>query len=74
LKRKSAEVTAVQSRIFGCWTELPISLLFYTASRPALGPIQRVQRVQSGLCMKLTTHLHLAPRLRKHGAIPPIPR
>jgi hypothetical protein len=24
--------------------------------------------------MKLTTHLHIAPKLRMHGAIPPFPQ
>jgi hypothetical protein len=28
---------------------------------------------KSGLGMKLTTHLHLVPRSRMHGAIPPLP-
>jgi len=30
-------------------------------------------RMQSGRGVKLTTHLHLAPRLRMRGAIPPLP-
>jgi len=28
---------------------------------------------QSGWGMNVTTHLHLAPRSRTHGAIPPLP-
>jgi hypothetical protein len=54
--------------------------LFATASRLGLGPIQPpIQWVmepltlmcQSGLSMKLTTHLHLLQRLRTRGAEPP---
>jgi hypothetical protein len=48
---------------------------------PALGrtepPIQWVARVLSqglsGRAVKLNTHLHIAPRLRIRGAIPPLP-
>jgi hypothetical protein len=50
--------------------------LFSTASRPALRPIQPptqwVHLETSGLAVKLTTHLHPAPTLRTHGAIPPL--
>jgi hypothetical protein len=41
--------------------------LFFTASRPALGPTQPpVKLVKRALSLgvKLTTHLHLVPRLR----------
>jgi hypothetical protein len=56
--------------------------LFTTASRPALGstqpPIQWVPGALSLGCRgpgaKLTTHLHLAPRSRMRGAIPPLPQ
>jgi hypothetical protein len=57
-------------------------LLFTTASRPALGhtqpPIQCVlgsltPGEESDRGVKLTTHLHLVPRSRMRGAIPPLP-
>jgi hypothetical protein len=52
--------------------------LFTTASRPALGPaIQWVPGLipwgWSGRGMTLTTHLHLVPKSRMRGAIPPLP-
>jgi hypothetical protein len=51
-------------------------LLFTTASKTALGPtqppIQWVPGARS-LAVKLTTHLHLVPRSRMRGAIPPLP-
>jgi hypothetical protein len=45
-----------------------------TASRPALGPTHPVQWVQGAFyrSLKLTTHLHLVPRLRMRGAVPPL--
>jgi hypothetical protein len=49
--------------------------LFATASRPALQPTQPpIQWVPWSLSLgiKLTTYLHLLPRLRKHRAIPPL--
>jgi hypothetical protein len=56
-------------------------LLFATASTPALGPTQPpIQRVPVGLfprvkgrAVKLTTHLHLLPRLMTNGVIPSLP-
>jgi hypothetical protein len=48
--------------------------LFSHASRPALGPKQPpVQTAQRKSCreVKLTTHFHLVPRFRMHGATPP---
>jgi hypothetical protein len=49
--------------------------------RKAMGltqpPIQSISRVHSagvnGRSVKLTTHLHLVPRLKNAGAIPPLP-
>jgi hypothetical protein len=58
------------------------NFLFTTAYRPALWPTQPpIQRVAGGLSTKkknsrgvrLTTHLHLAPRLITRGDIPPLP-
>jgi hypothetical protein len=51
-----------------------------TAFRPAVGPIKpRIQWVRGALSLgvkwwgvKLTTHLHLVPRPRMRGAIPPL--
>jgi hypothetical protein len=57
--------------------------LFTTALRTALGPTQPpIQWVQGALSlggkatggMKLTTHLHLVPKSRMRGAIPPLPQ
>jgi hypothetical protein len=59
-------------------------ILFATVSRPTLGPTQSpIQWVPGALSlgggglsdwgMKLTTHLHLMPKLRIGGAIPPLP-
>jgi hypothetical protein len=58
-----------------------IRMYIHTASIPALEPTQPpiqwvpryFPRVYSGRGVNLTTHLHLAPRLRMHGDIPPIP-
>jgi hypothetical protein len=51
--------------------------LFTSASRPPLGatqpPIQWLPGALS-LGVKLTTHLHLVPRSRMHGAISPLPQ
>jgi hypothetical protein len=54
--------------------------LFTTASRPALGPthppIDTRGSFPGGKAaedMKLTNHLHLVPRSRMRGAIPPLP-
>jgi hypothetical protein len=50
--------------------------LFTTVSRKALGPTQPpIQWVPGALSrgVKLTTHLHLVPRSRMRGAIPPLP-
>jgi hypothetical protein len=47
----------------------------HPASRPALEPDGYQGLVpwrQSGRGVKLTTHLHLVPRSRIHGAIPPL--
>jgi hypothetical protein len=57
-------------------------LLFTTASRPSLqstqSPIQWVpgnlSLGQSGRGVKLTIYLHLAPRSRMYGTIPPLPQ
>jgi hypothetical protein len=52
------------------------NLLFTTASRLALEPNQSHVQWESGalsLVVKLTTYLHLVPRLRMFGAIPPLP-
>jgi hypothetical protein len=51
------------------------------ASKPAVGrtqpPIQWLSGApslgESGRGVKLTTHLHLVPRSRMRGAIPPLP-
>jgi len=59
--------------------------LFTTVSRSALGPPSLLSIlpngyqglfpwVESGRCVKLTTHLHLAPRLSMRGAIHPFPQ
>jgi len=58
-------------------------LLFATAFKPALGPIQPpLQQVpgaltsgEGGSCrgVKVTSHLHLILRSRMRGAIPPLP-
>jgi hypothetical protein len=56
--------------------------LFTTVSRTALGPTQPpIQWVAGVLSLgverparELTTHLHLVPRSRMHGAIPPFPQ
>jgi hypothetical protein len=48
--------------------------LFSRASRPTMGPEKPpVQTAQRKSCreMKLTTHFHLEPRFRMHGATPP---
>jgi hypothetical protein len=53
--------------------------LFATASRLTLGPIQTpiqwfrgdISTGQRARGVKLTTRLHLAPRIRMHGAVPP---
>jgi hypothetical protein len=51
---------------FELWQGLRI-FLFTTASYPmGTGGL--------GWAMKLTTHLHLVPRSRMHGAIPPLPQ
>jgi hypothetical protein len=43
-------------------------------SRLAVGPTQPlIQRGWSGRSVKLTTHLHIQPRLRMSGAVPPLP-
>jgi hypothetical protein len=55
--------------------------LFSTAPRPALGPTQPpIQRVPvvlppgiKRLGLILTTHLHLVPKVKNSGAIPPLP-
>jgi len=52
-----------------------IFFLFATASRPALGPTQPlIQWVPGAVSrgVKLTTHLHLEPRLKTRGALPPL--
>jgi len=44
--------------------------------RPAFHPMGTegpFPRIKAGGGMRLTTHLHLVPRLRMHGAIPPLP-
>jgi hypothetical protein len=54
----------------------------FTASRPALSPIHPpIRWVTDDLFLEerirgveLTTHLHLVPRLKMRGAIPPLPR
>jgi hypothetical protein len=51
---------------------------FSTSSTPALGPTQSTERglfhrVLSGRGVKLTTHLQLVSRSRKHGSIHPFP-
>jgi hypothetical protein len=54
--------------------------LFTTASRSALGPTYPLSNgtreffpwVSSGRGVKLTTHLHLVPRSRMRGSIPPL--
>jgi hypothetical protein len=50
---------------------------FLTASRPAwwptLIPMSLSPAVNRPGLVKLTTHLHLVPRLRMRGAIPPLP-
>jgi hypothetical protein len=64
---------------FESWQGLGI-LLFTTMSQPDLVPTQPpIQWVPGlfhwgqGSCgMKLTTHLHLAPKSRMRGAIPPV--
>jgi hypothetical protein len=57
-------------------------VLIVTASRPALGAHTTsypmcargsFPRKSSGRVVKLTTHLHLMPRLRMRGAVPPLP-
>jgi hypothetical protein len=56
--------------------------LFATVSRPALWPTKpHIQWVPafsspefSDRGVKLTTHLHLMPRLRMRGTIPPLPQ
>jgi hypothetical protein len=60
----------------------PGIFLFTTVSKPAVGPTQPpIQRVPGALSlrvkqpgMKLTIHLHLAPRSRMRGAIHPLPQ
>jgi hypothetical protein len=48
---------------------------FTTASRSALGPTQPpIRGGKNGRCVKLTTHLHLVPKSRMRGAIPPLPQ
>jgi hypothetical protein len=54
--------------------------LFTIASRTALGPTQPIKWVPGALSLgvkrrgvKLNTHLHLVPRSRMRGAIPPLP-
>jgi len=54
------------------------SQFFSSTSRPDLlwGPISLLSnsyRGWSGRGVNLTTHLHLVPRSRMHGAIPPLP-
>jgi hypothetical protein len=70
--------TAVQ---FPAGTILEI-LPFITASRPILGPTPSPMQGVPGLLprgyssrtVKLTTHLHLVPKLRICGAIPTLPQ
>jgi hypothetical protein len=53
------------------------NFLFTTASRPALEPAKPpIQWVPGALPqgVKLTTHLHLVPKSRKHGAMPLLPK
>jgi len=54
--------------------------LFPTTSKPALRPteppiqlsLEHISSGQSGRDVKLPTHLHLMPKLRMRGAIPPL--
>jgi hypothetical protein len=69
-----SHVSGLDDRGFESRQGLGISL-FTTASRPALGatqpPIEWVLGALS-LRVKRTTHLHLVPRSRMRGAIPPL--
>jgi len=62
-----------------CWPCVIYYLIKSAAYRPALGPTQpSIQEVRGTLSsevertVKLTTHLHLMPRLRMCGAIYPL--
>jgi hypothetical protein len=72
--------TRLQAGWLGIWVLARAgNFLFTTTSTLALGPtqppIQWVPEALSlGQVMKLTTHLHLAPRSRICGAIPPLPQ
>jgi len=65
---------------FDSWQGQEICLFSVTsglALGPALSPTQRtwdaLSPEYSGLCVKITIHRHLAPRLRMSGATPPFP-
>jgi hypothetical protein len=53
-----------------------LGMFLFITSRPALGPIQSpIQWILGTLSpgVKLTTHIHLVPKSRMHGTIPPPP-